>query len=212
MKKYPCYLFDLDGTLLDTIDLVYECFRHVAQNIKGFHLERKDVISYIGIPLKNQYKHFFPDDSEEAFEHYMKIHMDYQYQIYKDYLKAFPGAKETLATLKANGAKIGLVTSRRKKSAILFTQDTGLFEYFDVMVTPEDTEKHKPDPEPARFALSCLGMKPEDSLFVGDAEFDMECGHAAGTNTAFCLWGTNDPEKLKVKPTILLGTLEDLLR
>lgn len=211
MRSYPCYLFDLDGTLIDTIDLVYECFRHAVQNVKGFHLERAEVIPYIGIPLKAQYRRFFPQDSDEAIEHYMKVHMDYQYEIYPKYLKAFPRAQETLRSLKMRGAKIALVTSRRKRSATVFTTDMGLHPFFDLLVTPEDTEKHKPDPEPARLALSKLGMKPEESLFVGDAEFDMECGHATGTDTAFCLWGTNDPKNLKRSPTYLLKDLADLV-
>lgn len=211
MKRYPFYFFDLDGTLIDTADLIHECFKYLLSKEKLQVPPKKKITSLIGLPLKNQFQKYFPEKDEAGLEAVFNDYMGYQYLIYKDYLKLFPDVIETLALLKSEGHPLALVTSRRKKSAELFTQETGLFGFFDVIITPENTEKHKPEPDPAILAWTQLGKPKGTGLFVGDAEFDMACGKAAGLETAFVNWGPNDISSLKTKPDHILKSMKELI-
>ena len=211
MRSYGCYLFDLDGTLLDTVDLICESYRHLTLKILGKAVGRSEVVPLIGIPLKEQFRRFFTGLDVKDLDSLVDQFMEYQYKIYRDYLKVFPAVPETLSRLKQDGAVMGIVTSRRKASTETYLTETGIRGYFDVLVTPVDTARHTPDAAPVLKALQLLDRDPSDTLVVGDAEFDIVSGRSAGTDTAFALWGINDPGKLPVAPTWLLGSMSDLL-
>jgi pyrophosphatase PpaX len=204
-------LFDLDGTLIDTFELIYQSYRHLVQKRLGCDITREEVLPYIGTPLRRQFMNQFPSETDESLDRMVDEFMAFQYSIYRDHLRAFPGAVEALAGLKGLGVLTGVVTSRRRESTELYTRELGLRDHLDVVVAMEDTEAHKPGPEPVLKALAYLGMAPSGALVVGDAEFDILSGQRAGTDTGFALWGPNDPSRLPVKPTYLLKSPNDLL-
>jgi pyrophosphatase PpaX len=210
LRKYPFYLFDLDGTLIDTVDLINECFRYLFRKEKAKYPGTEVINPLIGLPLKIQFRGFFPDKDERELDKLVDDYMDYQLEIYKKYLRTFPGVHETLDCLRSAGCRLALVTSRRRKSVELFTRELGFFGLFETVITPEDTDLHKPDPAPALLAIARLGQQKGKGLFVGDAEFDMACGKAADMETAFALWGPTDPETLKTKPDYLLKSMKEL--
>jgi pyrophosphatase PpaX len=147
---------------------------------------------------------------DERFEMIAKEHMAFQLKLYPEYLRAFPGVAEGLALLKQSGKKCAVVTSRRRNTLDLYLKETNLYDYFDAFVTPENTQSHKPQPEPALAALAMLGGKPDDSLFIGDAHFDIDCAAAAGMDSAFVNWSYNKPSELNALPTYYIDDLREL--
>ena len=211
MKQYKAYLFDCDGTLIDTTELIYQCFLYSCKKYGDLEVKREEVFSNIGIPLRNQLVHFLGPLSEDKLSEITKAHMDYQLKIYKDYLDLFPEVAETLSQLKDNEKKLGIVTSRKTFTLNLYFKHTGILHYFDTLITPELTEKHKPEPEPAIEALKRLSCSAEETVFVGDSIYDIECGVKAGMDTAFVTWSRIDPKSLSIKPTFIINKMNELL-
>lgn len=211
MKSYSAYLFDCDGTLIDTTELIYQCFLYSCKKYGDLEVKREDVFSNIGILLRNQLIHFLGPLSEENLSEITKAHMDYQLKIYKDYLHLFPEVAETLSQLKDNGKKLAVVTSRKTFTLNLYLKHTGILQYFDTLITPELTDKHKPDPEPALEALKQLSCPAEETLFVGDSIYDIECGAGTGMDTAFVTWSRINPDSLSIKPTFIINEMKELL-
>lgn len=210
MKDYEYYLFDADGTLIDTTELIYRCFRYSCKKFGGFDVERERVVGNIGLPLRAQLELYLGRLSDERAEEIQDAHMKHQMTIYPDYLRLFETVEAGLKLLKSRNKTLAVVTSRRMKSLELYLTETGIREYFDVLVTPEMTEKHKPDPAPAEKALELLNADAHAALFIGDAEFDIACGKGAGTDTAFVTWSNNDRSELKTMPTWFIDSLEQL--
>ncbi|MGD9201422.1 MAG: HAD-IA family hydrolase [Chitinispirillia bacterium] len=212
MKTYRAYLFDADGTLFDTTEMIFQCFKYSCKKYGNLSVTRKQVFKNIGLPLKIQFECLFGALSNERTEELIKAHMEYQLKIFKKYLRLFPGVAETLKMLKNNEKKLAIVTSRRMESLLIFLKDTNIFNLFNILITPESTEKHKPLPEPALEALKQLNCKNSESLFIGDATFDIECGKNAGMDTAFVSWSKNPPSSLNLKPTYILNDIYDLAK
>ncbi|MDO5577270.1 MAG: HAD-IA family hydrolase [Fibrobacter sp.] len=207
IREYDYYLFDADGTLFDTTELICRCFMHTAKSF-GKTVDEKTVRSHIGMTLKNQMNLYFGPLTDEEYEKYRILHMNYQLSIYRDYLVLCPGVKEALTALKQNGKKCAVVTSRLMDTLELYLKDTQMFDFFDIIVTPESTAKHKPEPEPALKALELLGgTNPQRAIFIGDASFDIQCGHGAGMDTVFVGWSSNDSSLFPVKPDYIINDM-----
>jgi len=210
MKDYRTYLFDIDGTLLDTIELIYRTFRATLAHFKGPDLSRETIVSHVGIPLVKQMEIYLGPMGERE-EEILAYHRTYQFSIYRDYLRLFPGVEELLRELKRRGKKTGVVTSRTTESLNKYLDHFSLTGFFDIFVTPELTPEGKPHPGPVLYALEKLGSTPEETLFLGDAAVDIQSGDRAGVDTAFALWGPNRAEDLPLRPTWLVKSLSDLL-
>ena len=207
MKTYDTYLFDADGTLFDTAELVSRCFKHVAALHSDITLTRESILAGYGLPLKGQLIKLLGEqiDIDKVLDDYM----GYQMEVL-DKVTAFPGVSEELTTLKNQGKKMGIVTSRRRFSIEHILDYTDTAQYFDVVVTPEDTDLHKPHPEPTLLALSRLKADKSSTLFTGDAEFDILSGTDAGVDTAFVNWSHITPSDLPVQPTWVIKSFRDL--
>ncbi len=210
MKAYSCYLFDADGTLFDTTELICQCYFNTAKVAGIANLDKENVLRTIGMTLRDQMEIHFGPLTEERFRYLRGIHMDYQLSIYKKYLKLFCGVYESLKYLTERGRRCAVVTSRMRSSLDIYLKETGIFSFFEHFITPELTSRHKPDPQPALKALELLQCTPEESLFIGDSTFDIECGHSAGMATAFVRWSLNEPGTLRITPTYYLNDMRDL--
>ena len=148
--------------------------------------------------------------TDEQFEVMRNEHMDFQLKHYHEHLRVFPSVTEGLSMLSALGKRLAVVTSRRRDTLELYLHKTGIYDYFEAFVTLENTQRHKPDPEPAMQALSILDGKKEETLFVGDSSFDIECAANAGIDSAFVKWSCNDPSEMAVQPTFCIDDLRQL--
>jgi pyrophosphatase PpaX len=211
MKDYKLYLFDVDGTLLDTTELIYQCYKYSLEEAGQPVPSREYIVSRIGLPLKTQLREFFGKLGEEQLEVIRQKHLAYQLSIYRDYLRVFPHVAPVLKQLKERGKKLAVVTSRTHDSLDLYLKEKDLFYYFDTLLTPAETVKHKPEPEPALKAMHLLQASAQETLFIGDSRWDMECGHNAGTDTAFVGWSELDAATMPVKPTYIIHDMIELI-
>lgn len=201
-------LFDLDGTLLNTTDLIVKSFQYIAQQ----HLQRaftiEELMPTFGKTLLEGLEQLAPGKSNDLIHYYREFNR----QHHDDMVTVFPQVKEVLSQLKGRNKKLGIVTSKVKDTALrglkLFDLDT----YFDVIVAMEDTDKHKPNPEPVLIALDLLQSLPENSLMVGDSPHDLLCAKNAQVLTAAVSWSSLPIELLLAEePDYVLHTMNDLL-
>lgn len=211
MREYGAYLFDADGTLLDTKGPILAAFEGMGRGL-GVELPPREIIAgTIGLPLTRQIRLILGDGYDAGFyDRASAIYGDGLMADYKKTLKLFPGVLTGLRVLKERGKKLAVVTSRRILSLEAFLEVTGIDGYFDLLVTPELTERHKPDAEPALYAARELGVETGECVFIGDAVFDIECGHAAGMDTVLVAWGGNVSDGWKVQPDTIIDDFSAL--
>jgi pyrophosphatase PpaX len=126
-----------------------------------------------------------------------------------------PGILDLLKELKARGYKTGIVTSRLRHTTEMGLQKYDMEQYFDTIVTCDDTDKHKPDPEPVEIALKRLGSKPEEAVMIGDSIFDILCARGAGVKSVLVSWALaiSDGDKTgENEPDYIIDKAEDLLK
>lgn len=213
-KYYPgrsgnrCVLFDLDGTLIDTVELIRDSFDYALRTVLGQSLPESLLLQNIGRPLRTQMECFSREKVEELMEAYNSDNL----AKHDSGVKAYPHAVETLRWLKSQkNRKIGIVTSKKRNLAIRGLEITGMADFVDTVVALEDTALHKPAPEPVTEALRRLDCAPPAALFIGDSPFDLTAGRAAGTYTGAAYWGPFDPEELRsLKPDVELAGISEL--
>lgn len=211
MKDYDAYLFDADGTIIDTRDMIIAAYAAMGETL-GVAVDRDVIRNTIGLPVMRQLRELLGHGhAEEYYEKAREAYNDSLMEGYDARLKAFPGVAEGLRELQALGKRLAVVTSRRRGSLEKFLNALGIAGRFELFVTPESTERHKPDPAPALFAAEKLGVPPERCVFIGDATFDIECGHAAGMDTVLVSWGGMDPSGWPVKPGLVVDEFSRLL-
>jgi pyrophosphatase PpaX len=188
VTPWAAVLFDLDGTLADTIGLILSCYRHTMKTHLGEEPPDDVWIRGMGTPLRQQLAVFAR--SPEEVEAMVNTYVTLQREIHDEMVTAYPGVPELLAALEAASVPMALVTSRRPEMTRRTLAHCGFARHFEVIVTPDDVSRAKPDPEPVLVALERLGSPPPDRvLFVGDSPLDIEAGRAAGVRTVGAFWG-----------------------
>jgi pyrophosphatase PpaX len=204
--RFSAVLFDLDGTLVDTVSLILESFRYSLGKL-GLEAEDQEILNTIGLPLIDVCFGFAGERGEELF----KCYVDYQETIHDRYVKEYAGTTDLFEYLKEKGCHIGIVTSKRKVLAHRGLAVAGLDKFVEAVVALEDTEAHKPEPEPVLKALDILGVPAEKALYVGDSPYDIRCGKNAGAATAGVTWGVSTQEQLfKECPDVIVRDWQEL--
>jgi pyrophosphatase PpaX len=188
-------LFDFDGTLVDTTDLIYQSMRHAAGEVLGREVSRKVLMANVGQPLPRQMKLLSAEHAEALLNSY-RLHNEENHDAL---IKEFPGVEEALARLRSAGVQVAVVTSKRRFSVDMALKNfPGLGEVVDQWVTMEDTNEHKPRPEPLHKALELLGNVPrEEATYVGDSPFDVAAAKAARVRSVAVSWGAFSEEALR---------------
>lgn len=200
-------LFDFDGTVVDTVELIRESHRHATREVLGVELDDTELVARVGIPLMDQMRAFSEQHAEELF----RVYREWNHQHTAELLREYPGMNALLAELHAAGRPLGIVTSKARPVAELAFAVLPVRDYFDVIVTAEDTERHKPAPDPLLHALSVLHARAADAVMVGDAPFDLQAGAAAGCATVGVTWGFFDRATLSaLSPDALVDDTSEL--
>lgn len=203
-------LYDFDGTLADTTELIMRCYRHTMSAHLPSVPPDEEWLSGFGTPLEGQIARFARSGAER--EAMLDTYRTYQEAHYDTLLQPFPGAVEVVAELERRGVALAIVTSRHQRSTLRGVELCGLTRHFPVIVTPEDVTHAKPHPEPVLRALERLGVAAEEALFVGDSPHDVAAGRAAGTRTAAVLWGPFPRARLEEEgPDHLFTAQSDVL-
>lgn len=183
MKKY--ILFDFDGTLVNTNDVILASWQHTYRHYLGHEMPVDHITSCFGEPLLLTMEREFPGvDPQESADVYRQFQLENADKL----VTIFPGIKELLAGLKAAGYVLGIVTSRTRESALRYMDMFGITSYFSDLVTCDDTTVHKPNPEPILLAMSKLGASAEESIMIGDSPFDIKCANNAGVDSVMVNW------------------------
>lgn len=181
-------LFDLDGTLVDTIELILASFRYATEAVLGEAIADDMLLAGVGTPLVTQMGSF----SQEHAEELVRVYREHNASVHDGLAAEFPGTAEVLAELKAAGYPIGVVTSKLAAMAWRGLRLFGLAEYIDVMVGADDVTVHKPDPYPLNYAAALLGVPLTECAYIGDSPHDMEAAVAGGAVAIAALWGPFD--------------------
>ena len=201
-------LFDLDGTLLDTNELIIQSFQHTYQTHLNRQVHKDEIIKSFGEILKITLDREFGEYSEEA----IKTYRSFQVGNFEKLIAIHKGVKEGVIELHRQGYKLGVVTSRLNDSAIRGINHFGLMDYFGSVIGSDDTDKHKPDPTPAFMALKELGGKPSETIIVGDSPFDILCGKNAGIKSVAVGWSALPMDiLLKYEPDYVVDSMEELV-
>ncbi|HEX6537289.1 MAG TPA: HAD-IA family hydrolase [Gemmatimonadaceae bacterium] len=203
-------LFDLDGTLADSVALILASFRHTFAVHVGAVPPDEAWIAGMGTPLVAQIRGFVPD--ERLVERMVLTYRSHQLEHHDQLLRGFEGVPETLALLHSRGHRMALVTSKGDQLAVRALRHLTLDRYVDVVVGLDSSNRHKPHPEPVHIALARLGSPPpEEVLFVGDSPHDIEAGNAAGVITVGALWGPFPRPALEAaRPAYLIADIREL--
>lgn len=202
-------LFDNDGTLIDSYDLILHSMRYATREVLGVEISDERLMSMVGTPLRDQMIDFSPEHAEELLVVYRQLN----HELHDTMTKEFPGVRAMLEGLSELGMRMGVVTSKLHKLAM---RGLGLFDYqdfFEFLIGPDDCEGAKPDPAPILFAVDKLGLSPEECVYVGDSPFDIQAGNAAGCTTIAAQWGMFSSEVLHAEnPTYEAAAPADVLR
>ncbi|HEX9015348.1 MAG TPA: HAD-IA family hydrolase [Chloroflexota bacterium] len=204
-------LFDLDGTLVDTTNLILSTYRESVSKMVDSPPTDEEILKGFGTPLTSQLHRLFPtlrDRQDEIIE----LWKETQEKLHDTLIKPFPETAEVLAELRRLGHPMGVVTSKERVQAERDMKLYGLTSLIDVVVCWDDTSNHKPHPEPILKGMELLAARPQDTLYVGDSLHDMKAGREAGTRVAAAMWGPFAKDALLAfKPDYLLNSIRDLL-
>jgi pyrophosphatase PpaX len=189
----PAILFDLDGTLIDTIELILSSARHAFEEWPVRPTD-EEWVRGIGTPLVQQLRAYAANDDEVAL--LLARYRRYQNEHHDRLTRCYDDVPDVIAALADRGHQMAVVTSKASPIAHQSLAFVGLDHFFPVVVGCDDTARHKPDPEPVRVALSRLGVSPDDAVFVGDSPHDILAGNGADVMTIAALWGPFDRETL----------------
>lgn len=187
MNKIKNVLFDFDGTLMDTNDVIIQSWQYTFRTIEGREEDEKVLLATFGEPLEFTINKFFGVDGAKMDE-YVEIYRSYQREHFADDIKLFPGIMEMLEQLKSEGYTLALVTSRLRSTTMQGIEKFGIGRFFDIIITADDCTKHKPDPQPINITLEKLGALPEESVMLGDTVMDIGCARNAGVRSVLVGW------------------------
>jgi pyrophosphatase PpaX len=210
--RWEGILFDLDGTLADTVPLILACFRHTMTVHRGAPLPDELWLRHVGRPLRDSMR----DIAETAEEAAAMGHtyLEYQREAHDRMVRPFPGVGGVVAAIAGSHIPMAVVTSKTREMALRTLAVCGFEGAFPVVITADEVARGKPDPEPVLLALRDLAVQPGPRvLFVGDSPHDVAAGRAAGVQTAAVTWGAADEGSLNAEaPDHLVRHMEGLLR
>ncbi|AEH46458.1 pyrophosphatase PpaX [Parageobacillus thermoglucosidasius] len=206
--KIRTVLFDLDGTLIDTNELIIQSFLHTLEKYYPGKYTREDILPFIGPPLSETFNALDPSRAQEMIDTYRA----FNHAQHDALIREFDTVYETIETLHKNGVRLGVVTTKIHQTAVMGLKKTRLEPFFDCVIGLDDVQHAKPDPEPIYKALDLLQSTPDEALMVGDNYHDILAGKNAGTKTAGVAWAIKGREYLQqYKPDFMLEKMSDLL-
>jgi pyrophosphatase PpaX len=205
--KKPIVLFDLDGTLIDTNDLILASFMHTLERHCPGKYTEKDVLACMGEPLFEQMRRFDPGQAEEM----VKTYHTHNVAHHDLYVKEFPHVRETLQEMHRAGVIMGIVSNKRRQVVEMGLKRFGLDKFMRTVVCLGDAEKGKPEPDLIFLALEQLGAAPEEALMVGDSRFDLIAAKRAGVRSVAVGWSLHRDELKQYEPDFFVEDIRELL-
>lgn len=181
-------LFDLDGTLADTIPLLLASMRAAYAAVGGDGPDDRTWLRGMGTPLRAQFMHFEGSDLARV-EALIAVYREWQVAHLAEFVTAYDGIHELLPALRAAGHPVAVVTGKGDWMARMTLDHVDLLSPFEVIIGAELTTRHKPDPDPLLLGAERLGVAPAGALYIGDAPNDVLAARAAGMIDVWAAWG-----------------------
>ena len=205
--RWETVLFDLDGTLADTIPLIVASYQHAFRTVLAEEVEEARARAWIGRPLLPALLEERPHHGHELDRVYREWNLANTSRL----IRRYAGVPELLLALDAAGVRCAVATSKRRETARLALDAVGIAELVDVVAALEDTTRHKPSADPLLHAAAALGVEPATCVYVGDAAVDMVAARAAGMGAVAVTWGAGEREALSATgPDAVVETVGDL--
>ena len=207
--RFPVVLFDLDGTLIDSGAMILASFKHAARTVLGREVPDERILAAVGGPgLLEQMRELDASRVDELVrtyrEHNEPLHAE---------LRACPGIEDVLERLSEEGRRLGVVTAKRGATIQLAFDVLPIAQYFDAIVGSDETERHKPHPDPILRALELLDAQPHEAAYVGDSPFDVRAAKAASVFAIAVAWGGIHADEVlrREEPDAFVRRAEELL-
>ena len=193
-RQFETILFDLDGTILDTNELIIRSYLHALEGYVPANFSREHIIPHMGTPLYDQLKRFSGlEDVEELAKKYRAINLE----LHDEYVKTFEGVNEVVESLHKAGFKLGVVTTKIRLTTELGLKHVGIAPFMDAIVTIDDVTHAKPHAEPVLKAVELLQADKATTLMIGDSTMDIHSGVNAGVKTVGVAWSLKGEHVLK---------------
>jgi pyrophosphatase PpaX len=205
----PVVLFDLDGTVVDSGAIILASMRHATREVLGRDFDDAELMQAVGGPgLEAQFAVFAPDRIDEL----VRVYRAHNEPLHDD-LEACAGMEDVLVRLHGEGRRLGVVTAKRRSTVELAFASVPIAHLFETVVGGDETERHKPDPQPLLLGAERMGVPPGECAYVGDSPFDIRAARAAGMAAVAVTWGRmHDRERLEAEePDAIADTAEELL-
>ena len=207
--RFPTVLFDLDGTVIDSGAIILASMRHATREVLGVDYTDEELMKTVGGPGRvAQMEAIAPEHADRLVDVYRAHNLPHH-----DTLEACLGMEDVLVRLHEDGRTLGIVTAKWRATAELAFATVPLGHLFATIVGGDETERHKPDPEPLLLAAERLGVDAAQTAYVGDSPFDIRAAKAAGMFSVAVTWGRiHDRSKLEAEePDVIVDTAEELL-
>ncbi|OPA76337.1 pyrophosphatase PpaX [Paenibacillus selenitireducens] len=201
-------LFDLDGTIVDTNELIIETFMHILKDHVPPTFTREHIIPSMGQPLEHQIRQFTGREDVTSF---VAAYREYNRERHDELVREFPHVREVIETLHNHGIKLGVVTTKIRETTERALQMFGLYPYMGMIVTVDDVKNPKPHPEPVLMAIEKMGANPATTLMVGDSPADIQSANAAGVASVAVSWSLKGEAALApYEPKHVIHDMRDL--
>lgn len=205
-------LFDLDGTLINTYDLIHASMRHTMDRYLDWRPTDEQLMAGVGTPLEAQMLGFAEGNQAKAAE-MTAYYREHNHAVHDQLIRDFPGVTAMLQAFANAGVRMAIVTSKRHALAMRGCECFGIQRFMEFLIGPDDCPLHKPDPAPVVLGCQRLGLDPADCLYVGDSPFDLQAGNGAGCATFAAEWGMFATDQLTPHNPTYRGTcVADLQR
>jgi len=202
-------LFDLDGTLVNSTDLILRTFKVTLNNFIHRNVSDADIIRYFGLPLRECLAHFDADQADEMVQYYRL----YNNEMHDKLVKPFPSVTDGLIALENMGIKKAVVTSKTSEMARRGLEVLKIDSYISSVIGCGECVKHKPDSEPMLKGAKAIFLEPHECLCVGDSPYDLLSGRSAGCRTIAVNWSlfSNQEFSALITPDYIIDELSDIV-
>lgn len=202
-------LFDFDGTIIDTNELIITTFLHVLEGKTVPPITREYILPHMGQPLVDQLKFF---SGQTDVEELVRAYREYNLSVHDEMIREFPHMSEVLHLMHSKGIKLGIVTNKMKITTDRGLRFFGIEHLMDAVITMAEVTVGKPDPQGIQLAVEQLGADPQKTLMVGDSQYDLQAAQRAGVQSAGVAWSLRGEAYLnQFKPDYMLHDMRDLL-
>jgi pyrophosphatase PpaX len=204
---YRAVVFDLDGTIVDSVELIIVSFQHALREVLGREADCEESIANVGRPLREQMYMISPEHADEL----VRVYREFNHREHDRMLTLYDGILSLLRSLQTAGARLGLVTSKSRYTTQMAFDLTGIESYFDQVVCADESPRNKPSPDPILLCLERLGVPIAEAAYVGDSPADIQAARAAEVRSVGVTWGVFSEEALvSEQPDILVRTVAEL--